>query len=306
MLEVPRPTEIIFGARAGDRGKLIIAIQVKLDLAFAPPTAGIHTPGEVGPDVMALSGDTIQQGVHGLVRQRVRASPLGMKVGRVIRHRRQRVGHLIVKATAAIGGEILDRDARAFAERHLPVAVESAGRVDGDRDRTDVAALAPSVRVKVAQRRFDRRRRFIIPMHANDEPAPPGRMNRQPDVLNRARPLDVRHGDRFVRTDLDARTHLPALTEFTGGNGAGAIGRHAPLPSFASEIFRTDRTRFRVGKLPQIPEVIAESVEIAHAGSSRQFRSMPAILPQIGNCVNSERPGRYPGPFERIWVETRD
>ena len=83
---------------------------------------------------MALAPDAVEQGVDLLVGQGVAAPPLGVEVGAILGHLGQGVVDLVVEKPATrSGAEVLDRDPGALAERHLPVAVESAGRVDRDR-----------------------------------------------------------------------------------------------------------------------------------------------------------------------------
>ena len=55
MLEVPGPAEVILRAGAANGRPFCIAIQVELDLAFAPPIVVVTTPGEVGTNILALA-----------------------------------------------------------------------------------------------------------------------------------------------------------------------------------------------------------------------------------------------------------
>src|SRR5699024_9035303 len=81
VLEVPGAAEVILGTSAGDSWEIGIAIHIELNLAFTPPTAGVHAPGDVGANVLALPLHAIEQGVHIHIRQRVGSSPLGVEVG---------------------------------------------------------------------------------------------------------------------------------------------------------------------------------------------------------------------------------
>ena len=185
---------------------------------------------------------------------------------------------------------------RALPERHLPVAVEAAGRVDGDRQRADVAALAPAVAEEVAERHFDGRRLLVVPVDAQDQSTPPGGVDRQPDVLDRARPVDLGERDGLVRRDVDAGRDLPALTELAGGIGAGAFGRHAAGALLAGGVLRADRARLRVGEPAEIPEMRAESVEAVHR-CSLPF-GIAARLPFAGVRVRRCSPQRDPDTWQ--------
>ena len=91
--------------------------------------------------------------MHLAVGQGVAPPPLRVEVRRVVRDVGQRVVDLVVEAVRILVRRGSRSVIRArFAERHLPVAVEAAGRVDRDRQRADVAALAPAVAEEVAER----------------------------------------------------------------------------------------------------------------------------------------------------------
>src|SRR5271166_936639 len=75
-VEVPGATEVVLGAGAADRGELLIAVEVELDLALAPPAGAIHAPGEVGADVLPGALHGVEDWVHGAGGQRVAAVEL--------------------------------------------------------------------------------------------------------------------------------------------------------------------------------------------------------------------------------------
>src|SRR6185437_14500027 len=58
--EVVGAVEVVFGAGAGDGGKLAVAIQEELDFAFAPPAALPDAIGHIGADILALTANAIQ------------------------------------------------------------------------------------------------------------------------------------------------------------------------------------------------------------------------------------------------------
>src|SRR5690606_17196394 len=61
MLEVPSAAEVVFGAGATNGRELIVAVHIELDLAFAPPTAVVDAPRDIGANVVALALDAFQQ-----------------------------------------------------------------------------------------------------------------------------------------------------------------------------------------------------------------------------------------------------
>src|SRR6266576_900635 len=73
-------------------------------------------------------------------------------------------------------------DARFFAERHRPVTIERAARVHAHRQRTDLAITAPAAREEIADRHFDRRFGFAVPVETQDR-MPPVARGRHPDLL---------------------------------------------------------------------------------------------------------------------------
>src|SRR5262249_36233096 len=109
IFEVVRTAEIIFRACAADGGKLPVAIQVKLDLAFAPPPRAVDFPGQISADVLALTLDLIQNVVDALLREWPLAAELRVKVARIIGHIGQRIVYLVIKHYI-FGVGILHRD----------------------------------------------------------------------------------------------------------------------------------------------------------------------------------------------------
>src|SRR5206468_3944857 len=105
-----------------------------------------------------------QQSVDCFVGQWIGAPELRVEISRVVRNVGKGVRYLVVVALALFIMRVLDCDARGLAEWHRPIRVEAAGRIDRDRHAADIAALAPSIAEKVSQRRFDRGRRFAVPV----------------------------------------------------------------------------------------------------------------------------------------------
>src|SRR5690606_38810723 len=73
-VEVPRPAEVVLGAGAADRRELLVAVEVELHLALAPPAARVRGPREVGADVVAPPGDALDEHVRVALAQRVVAA----------------------------------------------------------------------------------------------------------------------------------------------------------------------------------------------------------------------------------------
>src|SRR5579859_916909 len=64
LLEVPGSAEVIFCTRATDSREILIAVQIKFDLALTPPARAVRLPREIGAHVMTFALHTIQQGMH--------------------------------------------------------------------------------------------------------------------------------------------------------------------------------------------------------------------------------------------------
>src|SRR5579884_3733346 len=151
-----------------------------------------------------------------LVGQWVRAAELCMQIGGILRHVGQGVCDLIVIPAALFVPQVLQGNTRRLPERHLPVGIEAAGGIDGDRQGSDIAALAPAVAEKVAQRRLDGRRGLSIPIDAQHQPPPPAWMDRVPDMLDGTRPLDVGQRDRLPGLNINGGRNFPALSQVAG------------------------------------------------------------------------------------------
>ena len=114
-----------------------------------------------------------------------------MQVRRVLGHIGQGVVDLIINGHLLVI-EVFQRDFGTLAEGHCPIAVEGPPRVNTDRQRVDLAVLAPAACEKVAHRDFDRGLGFAIPVKTQNEVA--GLIHGRgghPDLLNRARTVDL-------------------------------------------------------------------------------------------------------------------
>ena len=198
---------------------------------------------------------------------------LRVEIGDVVGHFGVRIVDLPVDDRIRIGIAVLQRDTRAFAERHFPVAIEGAARVDADRERTDLGVAAPAAGEKIAQRRLNRRMLLPVPVDAKNKIAPAHVGRRDPDLLDRPGALDFAEREGLARRDPHRGRDLPTAAESARVNGAGPLLRHAALAFFAGEVFRADRARFRVRQARQIAEIHAETRETAHA--------LPYLMPLV-------------------------
>src|SRR6266849_2414380 len=154
MLKVPGSSEVIFCASATDRRDIDIAIQIEFHYAFAPPAAVIDLPGQVGAYVVAFAFYCVEQGMYLLMRKWIAASPLGMKVGQIVRNFGQGVIDLVV-ASYVICTEVCKCEMSALTKWHLPVRIHATSRVDCYGKRVNVATLAPAVHKEVTERAFN-------------------------------------------------------------------------------------------------------------------------------------------------------
>ena len=245
VLEVVRAAEIVLGTGAADGGELRVPVQEELDLAFSPPALVVDAPGQVRSHVVALAAHSFQDGVVLLGRVRVRAAELGVEVARVGRDLPQRVGDLVVEDHLLLV-EVLEGDAGQLPERHHPVAVEGAARVDRDREGADLPVPAEAGGEEVPDRRLDGGALLAVPVEAQDREAPvPG--GRHPDVLDRPRPLDLGQGEGPAGLDLHRGRHLPLLPEVPRRLLARPFPGHAPLALLSREVLGADAPRLRPG-----------------------------------------------------------
>lgn len=204
-----------------------------------------------------------------------------MKIGAVVGHFGQRVVDLIVQHHGIVA-QVGQRDAAALAERHLPVAVVSAARIDAHGQRGERCESAPPRREKVADRTFHGRRVKPVVIDAQNLKAHVAR-RRHPDLLNGAHTVDIGQCERLARTDADAGRNLPPDAQIARAVCAGSFRRHAAPALFAGEILGRYRPRARVGQPRQIAQMHAEPVKTFHwqvlpvlSNRSRASGSRPA------------------------------
>ena len=59
-VEVPGAAEVILGAGAADRGVIVVAVEIDLQFALAPPAKAVDTPRKVGADIVTMTGNAVQ------------------------------------------------------------------------------------------------------------------------------------------------------------------------------------------------------------------------------------------------------
>ena len=265
VLKVVRAAEIVFRAGAADGGEGLVAVEIELDFAFAPPVGAVRFPGQVRAHVLAAAADAVQDRVDLLGRQLMHTAELRMQIRHVGGHLRERIVDLVVEGDGLVV-EILDGDLRLLAERHVPVTVETAGGIDAYRQRIDLAELFPATREEVAHGRFDRGLRFAVPVETQDQQACLVDGGRHPNLLNRAGALDLGERERRLSLDVDRGRDLPGLAQLAGGPFAGAFRGHAGLALFAGEILGANGSRLGVRQPRKASQVHFQTIEALHRG----------------------------------------
>ena len=199
------------------------------------------------PDVLPLAFDAVENDVLRLLAGAHAAPPRRMKVGCFRRHGFQRVIDLIEEPADVFRTLILDGDLGALAERHRPIGVEAARGIHVDHQRIHVVAKRVRVREEIAQRTLDGRRRFPVPIEAQNAVAIRLLGDRDPDVLDDARPLNVGEGHSLPPLQIDERPDLPAGAELRRGAWRAIGTAFAPPPrspvGFSAEMERVSELR---------------------------------------------------------------
>ncbi len=273
-VEVPGPTEVVLGAGAADRRELLVLVQVELHLALAPPATAVHPPRQVAPDVVAAAGHAVQQDVRPAGRHRVAPAPLGVQIA-VAGRLAGLVGDLEVHPLRGVGS-VLQTEPRPLAERHRPVAVEPAVRVDRDRDRGQLGERAPALAEEVTDRHLDRRLVRPVPVRPEDQPTPVRGVGGEPDVPDLPRSVD--HGElgRLPRAHVDAGRHLPARTQVTGSVGARPHDGAGTATRAAVGILGADGSGHSGAQPPERAQIVDDS---ALRSVSRRSAPWPAPPP---------------------------
>ena len=168
-----------------------------------------------------------------------------MEIGGVLGDFGQRIIDLPVDDRVRIGIAILQRDAGALAERHLPVAIERAARIDADGERTHLRVAPPAAGEEIAERRLDGRLLLAVPIDAQDEVAPADSAGVIQICWIAPGPSISPKRDLLARLDAHRGRNLPAAAEAARVDRAGPFRRHAAAALLAGEVLRADRARFR-------------------------------------------------------------
>src|SRR5262245_25965860 len=115
VLKIIRTTEVVLSAGAADCREFPIAVEEKFDLPFSPPARVVHTPSQIGSNVVSPSLDSVQKNVVSLIRKRIGPPKLGVEVGRIVRHFSKGMINLIVERHALII-KVLHRNSAGLAE----------------------------------------------------------------------------------------------------------------------------------------------------------------------------------------------
>src|SRR5689334_55249 len=83
--------EVVLGARAADRGKLAIAIDIELDLPFSKPAWGPLRPSQKRPGISPFAPETIQDDIR-ILGGSLGPTPLGMEIAGLLGNGRERIG----------------------------------------------------------------------------------------------------------------------------------------------------------------------------------------------------------------------
>lgn len=129
----------------------------------------------------------------------------------------------------------------------------------------NVRVLLPAASEEVAYRAFDRGLLLVVPIDAKDYGAPwHFGVDRQPDLLYSARPLDVRQLGRGPGVHPEGGRDLPSRPKIASCLGAQPLGRPGAASLFTARVLRTDRTRPSVRQPPKVAEVHPEPVEVGN------------------------------------------
>ena len=82
VFEAIRSAEIILCSCAAYSGKFIVAIKIKLYLAFSPPAVIIKSPEHISSDVMSVSAYVVKYSIYFLIWQRIHAAELSVEVAK--------------------------------------------------------------------------------------------------------------------------------------------------------------------------------------------------------------------------------
>src|SRR5262249_37224488 len=94
-----------------------------------------------------------------------------------------------------------------------------------------------------------------------------------PDMLDRARAVDLAERESLPRLDDDEGVDLPTLPQIAGLARGYALGRHPTLAFLAGEIFRADGSRLRIRDAIGVAQAFGQSIVCAILRQRRQRRA---------------------------------
>ena len=257
-IETPGSAEIVLGAGAADGREFRVAVKEHLDLALAPPAVVVLLPGHITADEVAAPFNAIENRVVVAVPERIRPVEPGVEIcvsGRLVEL--FEVDRVKEAVDSLVRQQVLHRDFRVAGKRHREVAVHAVGRIHIDRNGDDLRRMQTGVAEEVAERNFDARSLFPVPVHPKHDVPQMLFVHRNPDMPDAAGAVDIHQRRNRRRRERDARTHLPLLPELARATvvapplpDADHLGLrriadlgHAASPGLAVDIFSRNRTR---------------------------------------------------------------
>jgi hypothetical protein len=211
------------------------------------------------------------------------AAPLGVEIRGGGRHGMELVEDLVGDDADIRLAVVAQRDARVLAKRHLPVAPAAAvRRHDHRQGRHRVRLRIEAHREEIPERRLDRRRLLIVPVHPQHERAEFVGAGRDPELVDAAGALDVGERGGLAGLEADKGTDLPAAAEVLGRaamreEGIGGIRVPAGGSAFfAGGILGVDHARDRAGLEGQLPEEVVHGERGKHPSPIPHPRPTPS------------------------------
>ena len=182
----------------------------------------------------------------------------------------------VEKSGHILRGAVFDGDLRVLPKGHREITIEAARWVDVDRKGQHVDPGVETVAEKISDRRLHAGRLLAVPVQAQDEVPIALRIDRNPDVLNAARPVHIHKRGRLTGRDRNAGTHLPCPAEIAGAwvrpipllpdlpdlrLRCGRYLSHPPFSLLAIHVFRRNGARLCVRELRDVAQSHVQTVE---------------------------------------------
>jgi len=231
----PGVVEVVFGAGALQAGDLL-AVDVKVIIAFAEPAFLGERDRQDGADVIAAAFDVGQQVIlphDGGVFLAIAGVEIRRLGGEFIE---LHPIDLPVQAGRAVWVVVGDDDAGIFAERHPPVAGQRAGGRDLDGDAVDDGGFAVADGEEITDGDFDARGGVVIVIDTQRQgvelPYPAG-VAGKPDMGDDAGAFEDRHVDRLAG-------HEPVHVEIFGVPAGLFVAGDAAVAAFGEQALRAE------------------------------------------------------------------